>query len=180
MTSVYGDPGPSGILGNSAAQLWGATDDPDTLRRLSDLLGTKEISQQSVSADPHRGFFSPYTTSISTSTTRVAVMDASALRVMANPLLLVSGLPPTPCKLRYHDRDRGLRRLSGLRPPEVMVEAPEAEPAKDEEIEALLEEAPAPEQSAPAPAEPDVQLATDPWAEEWPTEEWPTDERTAS
>jgi len=59
MTRFGGPQARSEILGNSGAQLWAATDDPETSEHLSRLLGRTFVQSQSVSADIQHGWFSP-------------------------------------------------------------------------------------------------------------------------
>lgn len=160
MSAGYGPEGASTILGNSAAQLWSATDDPDSISRVTQILGSREVTQTSVSSDAQAGLFGRKKRSISESTGRIPTIDASQLRTMSEPLLLVSGMPPTPVKLRFHDRDRTLRKLSGLQPSTLPSE-PVAVTAPDDEDDDL----PTPEPIAP---EPERTLPPEPvWDIDW-------------
>lgn len=122
------------ILGNSAAQLWTASDDPETSEHLSRILGKTLVQTQSVSADAQRGWLAPapQPKTVSTSWTERSVLDPSAMRLMQSPLLVAQGLPPTQIEWRFHDQDKALAAKSGLPKPITEIEDPEIEalPAK--------------------------------------------------
>lgn len=75
---LYGDEGRSGILGNSAAQIWWPPDDGDTARYLSDALGHQQVRQVSRSKSKKGAESESESESIST----VAVLDAGEARTL--------------------------------------------------------------------------------------------------
>lgn len=134
----WGPKASSEILGNSACQLWTATDDPETSEHLSRVLGKVLVPTTSVTSDPQRGWFAPASAqqrSISTSWTERSVIDPSATRLLSGgPLLVAQGLPPTAVQWRFHDRDKALRAKSSMPLPEIErpePDEPEPEPAED-------------------------------------------------
>jgi len=119
MRSGWGRSGPSAILGNSAAQLFAATSDPDTAEHLSRVLGRQLVQTQSVTADLRNSWFAQaeQAKSVSTSWAERSVLDSSALRLLeGGPLLVAQGLPPTVLAWNYHDQAPLLRRRSSLAP----------------------------------------------------------------
>lgn len=104
---LYGDEGRSGILGNSAAQVWWPPDDGDTARYLSDTLGHQQVKQVSKSRTKGKG-----DTSESESIGTLTVLDAGEARTMSGPLLLYRGKPPAQLETVPYFADRMLRRKS--------------------------------------------------------------------
>ncbi|MGH9067545.1 MAG: type IV secretory system conjugative DNA transfer family protein [Acidimicrobiales bacterium] len=106
--STYGTEATSTILANSAAPIVFPTDDPESGEYVSKLLGSVEITQTSTSK-PKRGEEST-TTSLGSRT----AVDPGALRTMADPLLLYTGIKPIPIKMRNYDQDRHLKARATL------------------------------------------------------------------
>jgi type IV secretory pathway TraG/TraD family ATPase VirD4 len=132
----WGPSARSEILGNSAAQLWGASDDPETSEHLAKVLGRQLVGSTSTTWDPrdHNLFAPPTPSSVSQSTVERTVLDASIMRVLGNVLLVHSGLPPTEISWRFYDRDKPLSaRASLLLPAIELDDVPEPEPDDEDE-----------------------------------------------
>ena len=126
----YGDEGRSGILGNSAAQVWWPPDDGDTARYLSDALGHQQVKQVSRSKSKGKG-----DTSESESIGSMAVLDAGEARTLAGPLLLYRGKPAAELETIPYYKDKLLKRRAGTVMSEGVV-------ANVDEVESEVESEP--------------------------------------
>ncbi|MCL4413898.1 MAG: type IV secretory system conjugative DNA transfer family protein, partial [Actinobacteria bacterium] len=124
LAKLYGQDGRSGLLGNSAAQVWWPPDDGDTARHLSDTLGHQQVKQVSKSRSKGKG-----DTSESESIGTMAVLDAGEARTMSGPLLLYRGKPAAELQPVPYFADRILRQRAAttLRAPVIADVQDEAE-----------------------------------------------------
>lgn len=118
---LYQDDGRSGILGNSAAQIWWPPDDADTAKTLSDTLGHQQVRQVSRSRSRKGAQSESESESIST----VSVLDAGEARTLAGPLLLYRGRPPLQIEPVAYWEDGELSKRSKAHLPEIAL--PEVE-----------------------------------------------------
>lgn len=127
LAKLYGQDGRSGLLGNSAAQVWWPPDDGDTAKHLSDTLGHQQIKQVSRSKTKGKS-----DTSESESIGTMSVLDAGEARTMTGPLLLYRGKPAAELEPVPYYKDKLLRRRASVAMSEPVVEGVE-EAVEEEE-----------------------------------------------